>query len=167
MKLNNRDTNEYRVPGTTSGIGCYSIQCIMSRYFLFLFWELVCKQSCMFEKTCCRHTMHSAAVSCSVSTTAATTMARQEKKTSDVWKFFDIDEGNVEKTKCKICAISLSYKGNTTKSMWNHLRSKHANAMAEKRGTIFQQYGARQTDLKSFVKVPKFSKEKHEQYYIM
>ena len=87
-------------------------------------------------------------------------------KRSDIWKFFQICEENQEKTKCNLCDILLSYKGNTTKTMWNHLKAKHAHAMAGMKETVEKKFGClKQPSISTFAAGGKFSKEKQEECY--
>ncbi len=48
----------------------------------------------------------------------------------EVWNYFQLTELG-DKTKCTFCSTLLSYKGTTTKSMWDHVRSKHSFQMTE------------------------------------
>ena len=93
-------------------------------------------------------------------------MASQKK--SEVWNFFE--EIHEEKVRCNLCQTILSYKGKTTKSMWNHLKGKHPHAMADNKDTILHKFGPspRQTSMTSytsFAKPVKFSREKQEECY--
>ena len=90
------------------------------------------------------------------------------KKMSDVWNFFKIHESDHDKTVCNLCSITLSYKSNSTKSMWNHLKAKHAHAMADNKGTVLQKFGtvsSKQTSITSFSRAPQFSKDKQQECY--
>ena len=71
------------------------------------------------------------------------------EKTSAVWNFF-IETGDRESptTTCNLCGTVLSHKGGSTKSMWNHLKSKHPNASFldsenATKTTIQEKFGAR------------------------
>lgn len=89
------------------------------------------------------------------------------KKMSDVWNFFKMHEVDAEKTVCKLCDTTLSYKSNSTKSMWNHLRAKHSHAMADGKSTILNKFcSVKQPAITSFAKGASFSKEKQEECYI-
>ena len=61
------------------------------------------------------------------------------KYTSEVWNYFTvINRDAVEKkTQYKLCDIKLNYKFGSTKSMWNHLKSKHPNAVAESKSQAY------------------------------
>ena len=89
----------------------------------------------------------------------------EPKKFSEVWKFFSLVEGPDKKTKCSLCATVLSYKSNSTKTMWNHLKAVHAGAMTENRDTVRQKYGPRQQSIIDFGKPKMFSAEKMEKCY--
>lgn len=89
-------------------------------------------------------------------------------KRSNVWNFFE--QLNEEQVKCNLCSFILSYKGKSTKSMWNHLQGKHPHAMADDKETVFQKFGpsSRQTSLTSFAAFSKpvtFQREKQEECY--
>ena len=84
-------------------------------------------------------------------------------KKSDIWNFFQIHENDAEKTVCNLCNLSLSYKGKTTKTMWNHLKSKHSQAMADLKQTVSQKFGFfRQPSISTFTqdRNTKFTREK-------
>ena len=90
---------------------------------------------------------------------------KSQKYNSEVWRFFEIVEGG-DKTKCKFCNTTLSYKSNSTKSMWDHVKSKHAFQMCDEKMSVKERLGSRMKQSKlNFGDSPKFSKEKQESCY--
>ena len=90
---------------------------------------------------------------------------KSQKFKSEVWNFFKVVEGG-DKTKCNFCDVTLSYKSNSTKSMWDHLKAKHSLEMIGDKQSVKQKFGPvmKQSKLDmSFSQ--KFSKEKHETCY--
>ena len=83
---------------------------------------------------------------------------KKGKYTSEVWNYFQIVE-NGERTKCNLCDVTLSYKSNSTKSMWEHLKSKHYSAISDEKKSSLKQAKL------SFGATQKFSREKHEICY--
>ena len=96
---------------------------------------------------------HTNLVSHSVCNHSSFNMASQKK--SEVWNFFE--EIHEEKVRCNLCQTVLSYKGKTTKSMWNHLKGKHPHAMADNKDTILHKFGPspRQTSMTSYTSFAK------------
>ena len=92
---------------------------------------------------------------------------KSQKFKSEVWKFFQKVEGG-DKTKCKFCDSILSYKSNSTKSMWDHVKSKHTFQMYDEKLSVKQKFGSVMKQSKiNFSDALKFSKEKHESCYRM
>lgn len=87
---------------------------------------------------------------------------KSQKFKSEVWNFFQIVEGG-DKTKCRFCETKLSYKSNSTKSMWDHVKSKHSFEMADEKKSVSQKFGSvmKQSKL-NFGEPQKFSREKQE-----
>ena len=86
---------------------------------------------------------------------------------SEVWNFFKLEETNGEKrTRCDICNTTLSFKSNSTKTMWNHIRSKHGHSVTEDGETVQHKYRKRQLQITDFAgPKTKFSREKQEICY--
>lgn len=89
---------------------------------------------------------------------------KSQKFKSEVWQFFEKVEGG-DKTKCKFCDTTLSYKSNSTKSMWDHVKSKHAFQMCEDKMSVKQKYASTMKQSKINFDTPKFSKENQESCY--
>ena len=94
------------------------------------------------------------------------------KLKSDVWLYFNIVETKGDKkSQCQLCDALLSYKSNSTTAMWNHLKSKHENAINKKteESTIKEAFGKRKSFQPSnaafSTKFALFSKEKHIECY--
>ena len=89
----------------------------------------------------------------------------EDKKRSEIWKFFQIVEDG-DKTKCNFCDALISYKYNSTKSMWDHIKCKHSFQMADDKKSVKQKFGSimKQSKL-NFGSSEKFSKEKHKICY--
>lgn len=71
--------------------------------------------------------------------------ATSKSTTSDVWKYFSVNEDKT-KTKCNLCAVSLSFKGSSTSAMRNHLKLIHKSLGA---GASTNQV-VRQSSIKEF-----------------
>ena len=55
-----------------------------------------------------------------------------DKRKSEVWKHFTIENNDKNKVKCNLCATVLSYTGGSTGTMSNHLKLKHKSLKVEK-----------------------------------
>ena len=96
-------------------------------------------------------------------------MAEKEKLTSLVWNYFQLVEtGGVKKTICQLCDVKLAYQSGSTKSMWNHLRAKHENKLAEKKSESkgISINKPKQTMITSFAKGAVMSKDKKVASYM-
>ena len=62
---------------------------------------------------------------------------KSQKFKSEVWTFFKLTESG-DKTKCNFCDATLSYKSNSTKSIWDHLKAKHSLEMIGDKQSVKQ-----------------------------
>ena len=96
-------------------------------------------------------------------------MAEKDKLTSLVWNYFQLVEtGGVKKTVCQLCDVKLAYQSGSTKSMWNHLRAKHENKLAEKKAETkgIHVNKSKQSMITSFAKGTVMSKDKKVASYM-
>ena len=88
------------------------------------------------------------------------------KLISQVWNYFKLSDSG-KKTTCQLCDIKLAYQSGSTKSMWNHLKAKHENKIAEKKVTPPLNFARpKQTMITSFAKGTVFTKDKKLACYL-